>query len=63
LRKVKQGRTRNSCVQRGVKKGLAMDDLSLSEKPVYSTYKIDDFMPLVKALMDEKKERQPILAP
>jgi hypothetical protein len=31
------GRTRSSCEQRGVKEGLAMDDLSLSEKPVYST--------------------------
>lgn len=30
-------------------------------KSIY--YKIDDFMPLVKALMDEKKERQPALAP
>lgn len=26
-------------------------------------YKIDDFMPLVKTRMDEKKERQPVLAP
>lgn len=26
-------------------------------------YKIDDFMPLVKTLMDEKKERQPELSP
>ena len=29
-------------------------------KTIY--YKIDDFMPLVKTLMDEKKERQPVLA-
>ena len=30
-------------------------------KTIY--YKIDDFMPLVKSLMDERKERQPIWAP
>lgn len=30
-------------------------------KSIY--YKIDDFMPLVKMVLDEKKERQPTLAP
>jgi hypothetical protein len=30
-------------------------------KSIY--YKIDDFMPLVKSVMDEKKERQPEIAP
>ena len=31
---IDRGKTRNSCVQRGVKKGLATDTLSSLEKPV-----------------------------
>ena len=37
------------------------DSKKRAGKSIY--YKIDDFMPLVKTLMDEKKERQPVLTP
>jgi len=37
------------------------DSKKSAGKSIY--YKIDDFMPLVKTLMDEKKERQPVLNP
>lgn len=37
------------------------DSKKSAGKSIY--YKIDDFMPLVKAVMDEKKERQPALVP
>ena len=36
------------------------DSVKSAGKSIY--YKIDDFMPLVKTIMDEKKERQPVLA-
>ena len=54
---VNQGRTRISCVQRGVKKGLAMDDLSLLEKPVYSTFWFVPFFPNDEARTEQYMEQ------